>query len=110
MTRAHDDSAVRAHIHQAATLRRRRPAAGEVAELDTLLRRDLQQLLPAVQAQVERLWHGSLHWYLDQAALDLIAEHTRHRLTGEPLHDIAHVAQLARDCQRLLDWPSSRSR
>lgn len=77
--------------------------AGEIVDLDLMLRGHIGLLLPPVREAAERLWHGSLEWHRKTARLDGIERQTGQGLGDNPFSGLIQVQLLARDCRWLLD-------
>lgn len=80
------------------------PQYQELVELEQLLRRHLELLLPDAQASTDRLNRGTVLWYQRQRTLDRIRRVYAEGM-GDGLRSAAlHVQELARSCQFLLNW------
>ncbi|MEC4019404.1 DUF6415 family natural product biosynthesis protein [Streptomyces sp. H27-D2] len=75
----------------------------ELAELEQLLRGHIHLLLPAVEAKVDRMWHGGREWYGHRARLDGIRRQVEQGLGVGLISAQLQVHQLARDCRWLLE-------
>jgi len=71
-------------------------------ELEDLLRGHIQQLLPAAEAAVGRLWRGGTAWWNAKTTLDAISEDVGRGLGEGLISAQKHVARLARHCRWLL--------
>lgn len=85
-----------------------RPARSELVELEQRLRGYVELLLPAAEADVDGLWHGSVGWHQRRAQLDRIRRTVDQGLGDTPLSAHVQVRHLARDCAALLAYAEVR--
>lgn len=98
-----DVPAIRAAIHL--TLHTREtPTEEEMVEREQLLLGGIEQLLPAAEAAVAKLWRGSVEWDQRRAQLDRIRDDVSRGLGTTPLSAHVHLRRLARHCTALLTY------
>ncbi|TJZ55626.1 hypothetical protein FCH28_09820 [Streptomyces piniterrae] len=77
--------------------------AGEIVDLERMLRGHIALLLPSARQAAERLWRGGIDWHRRTARLDGIERQTRQGLGDSTFSGLVQVQLLARDCLWLLD-------
>ncbi|MFF3754557.1 DUF6415 family natural product biosynthesis protein [Streptomyces sp. NPDC002018] len=95
-------SAVRTVINRARAVGYRAGTHEELDRLATDLRGYATELLPAAQAEVERMWRGSREWYVLSSRLHSISTDAEQPLATGTLAAHVQVRLLALDCEWLL--------
>ncbi|MFI7101068.1 DUF6415 family natural product biosynthesis protein [Streptomyces sp. NPDC050161] len=90
-------------IRRALSLGGGRPDLEAMAELEERLRGHINLLLPIVEAEADRLCGGGLEWARRMHVMSTVPAQSERVLSNGPLSAHVHIAQLARDCQWLLD-------
>ncbi|UQA97460.1 DUF6415 family natural product biosynthesis protein [Streptomyces halobius] len=91
-------------IDHALAERRVLPPYEELTDLEQLLRRHIQLLLPVVQERTNGMDRGSAAWYERQAALDSVRHLVDRGMGNGLMSATVHVQELGRACRFLLDY------
>jgi Family of unknown function (DUF6415) len=93
---------IRATIDEAEAIHR---GPGDRITMEALadrLRRHIEQLLPAAQAEAAQLWKGSREWFSLRSRLAQIEHESAQDLGTTALSPFMRIAQLTSDCRWLL--------
>lgn len=80
------------------------PGRPDLTHHEDRLRAHATALLPAAEAAVDQLGHGSLTWWLRRERLGLVRDLLAQPPVDEPLAAHGRVFHLAHDCQLLLTY------
>ncbi|WP_411134921.1 DUF6415 family natural product biosynthesis protein [Streptomyces sp. C10] len=102
-TRPIDVATVQSTIDAARALRGASAEPGELVDLELLLRGHIAELLTEAKAAADLMWRGSMEWSLLMGRLSSIRFQAGRGLGEGVLSAHVQIAQLALDCQWLLD-------
>ncbi|MFZ3558179.1 DUF6415 family natural product biosynthesis protein [Streptomyces sp. BH055] len=88
---------------------RERPDLKRRTELDLGLRNELRRLIPLVQAQIDRINHGTRAWYSRDKALYDAHDELKQGLSPSPLAGCLRLTALARSVRALDQFAGGES-
>jgi len=91
-------------IDEALAAARILPTRERCEHLNRELRAALAQLMPAVQAQADRIDRGDVAWWVRQRAIDGTANTLTEDLGPGLVSAASHIHTLARHCRALADY------
>lgn len=98
-----DVDTIQSTINGAEALRRSSVSPSELVDLELLLQGHIAELLTEAKAAADQLWRGSMEWSLLMGRLSGIRFQSQRGLGDGALSAHVQIAQLASDCQWLLD-------
>ncbi|WP_306323729.1 MULTISPECIES: DUF6415 family natural product biosynthesis protein [unclassified Streptomyces] len=96
-------------LDEASAAPRTRPDLQRRTELDIRLRTELRRLIPLVQAQADRINHGTRAWYSRDKALYDASEELKRGLSPSPLAGCLRIGALARSVRTLDEFAGGES-
>ncbi|MCW7990149.1 hypothetical protein XF35_34090 [Streptomyces platensis subsp. clarensis] len=102
-TRPIDGATIRSTINEAQALHGSSAQPDELVDLELLLRGHIAELLTEAKAAADLMWRGSMEWSLLMGRLSGIRFQADRGLGEGVLSAHVQIAQLALDCQWLLD-------
>ncbi|MFJ3955380.1 DUF6415 family natural product biosynthesis protein [Streptomyces libani] len=102
-TRPIDIATIQSTIDEVQALRGSSAKPGQLVDLELLLRGHIAELLTEAKAAADLMWRGSMEWSLLMGRLSGIRFQADRGLGEGVLSAHVQIAQLALDCQWLLD-------